>query len=245
MENNVGRLVMLKKQKTKGPLTIINGFPGIGLVGNIAANHLIDSLGLPMVGYVESAHIPPIAVIHKGAILPPLRIYQKDNMMVVCSDTVVSLRETVELSSMLGEWFEKQSPAQVISLAGIGVIGQTQQKFIFGTATNEALTRKLTKNGVTLIKEGVISGMSGQLLLECAHRRLPSICLLAQTDQMKADPGAAAVLIQKLNEVTGMKVDVSALNQEAEKIKERMKSLAEQMQKQSMEGTEETQEMYR
>jgi uncharacterized protein len=41
---------------------IVEGFPGIGLVGNIASQHLIDELDMEYIGSMESKYFPPIAV---------------------------------------------------------------------------------------------------------------------------------------------------------------------------------------
>ncbi|KUK28748.1 MAG: 3-isopropylmalate dehydratase, partial [Thermococcus sp. 40_45] len=41
----------------------IEGYPGIGLVGHIAANFLTKELNMNMIGYIESSFLPPISLI--------------------------------------------------------------------------------------------------------------------------------------------------------------------------------------
>ena len=55
--------------------TIVVGFPGVGLVGTIAANHLINSQGLEQIGVVESPHFPAVSVVKDGVPHNPVRIY--------------------------------------------------------------------------------------------------------------------------------------------------------------------------
>ena len=57
--------------------TIVVGFPGVGLVGTIAANHLINSQGLEQIGVVESPHFPAVSVVKDGVPHNPVRTCAK------------------------------------------------------------------------------------------------------------------------------------------------------------------------
>ncbi|MBU4454083.1 MAG: PAC2 family protein, partial [Euryarchaeota archaeon] len=61
--------------KSKNPI-IIEGFPGIGLVGNIACQHIIEELGMKYVGSIDSRYFPPLAVLFNGIVYMPVRIYE-------------------------------------------------------------------------------------------------------------------------------------------------------------------------
>jgi len=52
------------------------GLPDIGLVGMISATHLVESLDMKVVSYLESDLFPPILVLHGSKIYHPFRIYQ-------------------------------------------------------------------------------------------------------------------------------------------------------------------------
>ncbi len=51
-------------EETKVPpgATLIFGFPDVGLVGLIAASHLVDELGLTEVAYVDSTATPTYCI---------------------------------------------------------------------------------------------------------------------------------------------------------------------------------------
>ena len=55
--------------------TVIDGFPGVGLVGTITANHLINSQGLEQIGVIESPHFPAVSVVKDGVPHNPVRLY--------------------------------------------------------------------------------------------------------------------------------------------------------------------------
>jgi uncharacterized protein len=91
--------------KSKNPL-VIEGFPGIGLVGNIACQHIIEEMGLKYVGSIDSRYFPPLAVLFNGIVYMPVRIYEapKKNIIVVISDIPIHPTASYDLSKVLVDW---------------------------------------------------------------------------------------------------------------------------------------------
>ena len=69
--------IITKPLKSKNPI-LIEGFPGIGLVGNIASQHMIEELNMEYIGSIDSRYFPSIAVLYEGLINMPVRIYEKE-----------------------------------------------------------------------------------------------------------------------------------------------------------------------
>ena len=61
---------MLAKPKLKSPV-LVEGFPGLGLVGTISASYLIEKLKMEPLGYIISEKFPPIAAVHNYRPLHP------------------------------------------------------------------------------------------------------------------------------------------------------------------------------
>jgi uncharacterized protein len=59
---------VILKQKPKGPI-VISGFPGIGMVGAIAAEFLIQHLGTKQIGKIILDKNPPLVAIHEGKLI--------------------------------------------------------------------------------------------------------------------------------------------------------------------------------
>ena len=82
----------LSDEKLKGAV-LIDGFPGVGLVGTIVANFLINSLKLEQIGIIDSQKFPPISVVKDGMPHNPMRLYSGEqicndgscNQVVVCA----------------------------------------------------------------------------------------------------------------------------------------------------------------
>src|SRR3989338_3165460 len=103
-------------KKPKGA-TIIQGFPGLGLVSTIAIKFLIDHLDVEEIGYLESEHITPLTAIHKSKIVNPITFFynKKFNLIIVQSLTEVPGYEW-ELSNVMMELANTVSAKEIVVL---------------------------------------------------------------------------------------------------------------------------------
>ena len=84
----------MKIEFTKKPknVTIIEGFPGIGLIGTIVTEFLIDHLDAEKIGTIWFDDLAPILAIHDGKVLDPLAVYysKKYNLVIFHALTQVA-----------------------------------------------------------------------------------------------------------------------------------------------------------
>jgi len=64
------KVEIIQKKEIPHDKVMLLGFPNVGLVGIIAASHLISQLNLTEVAYMNSRLLPPLIVLHEG---PPYR----------------------------------------------------------------------------------------------------------------------------------------------------------------------------
>ncbi len=224
-------------------LTVIDGFPSIGFVGTIAARYLVEELDMELVGYIESDKIPSVAIVHKSKPCPPIRIYAKNNLIIILSELIIPFQFTHDFSKMLIKWFKEIKPKEVISLVGISadptplkIINQTadepdyEKHIVYGIATNEDLNKKMEKLGVNVIHEGTLTGASSDLLLNCMEYDIPAVTLMSEA-HFVPDPLAAAAVLNVLNEYLSLKVDVKKLVEQGKKVETQFKVLFEEMKK--------------
>lgn len=207
---------------------IIEGFPGIGLVGNIASQHLIDELKMEYIGSIESRYFPPIAVLFNGLVNMPVRVYESKeyNMLTVISDIPIHPTISYEVSKVLIDWAESLNVKEIISIAGIATM--TGENKVFGAATNDEMLEKI-KDRVEIFQVGTISGISGSVMTECSTRKIPAISLLGETRSPNPDPRAAAAVINVLNSIYNLSIDTDNLMAQAEQIEVELQKLAEQV----------------
>jgi len=215
------------KFKVKNPV-LIEGFPGIGMVGTISTVYLSEKLNMKLAGYVASSRFPPISAIHDYKPVSPARIYvsEKHNLMVLFSEFVIPADVVYHLTEAILEYAKKKKAKAVYSLAGIA--SQQPTSKLHGIASTPKMSELLKSHGIELIKEGATQGVSGLLIAECASESFPAANILAETQQAM-DPKSAATLLDKLSEIIGVPIDTEPLRKEGDQIESKMKEAIEKM----------------
>ena len=240
-------IVLTKKVNLKDTI-LIEGFPGIGLVGTIAAGYIVEKRNMEPIGYISSDKFPPMTTIHQGRPYFPARIYKdkKGDFCILFAEFVVPANSVNELSDAILKFAKDNGIKQIVSLSGM-----TSQKEgapeLYGIASNDEMANYLKVKKVKLIQEGVTTGVSGVLLAKCSTVDFPAFSLLAESKSGYPDPRASALLFGKLDELIGLKVDVKALLQEASMIETKMKKMLDHMKKEGgayQKGSEEYPSMY-
>ncbi|HEV8289873.1 MAG TPA: PAC2 family protein [Candidatus Norongarragalinales archaeon] len=218
----------IEKIKLKDPI-IIEGFPGIGMIGTIAANYLAEKLEMQLVGYIASPQFPPIAAIHDFRPVSPARIYasEKYNIIALFSELVIPAEIVFDLSNKIIDWAQSKGAVAIYSLAGIAT--ENPEDKIYAITSTKEMTEKLSRLKIELVREGATQGVSGVLIAECAARKFPAANLMIQTNT-PLDPKGAAALIDKLAPIIGIKIDTAPLVAEGEKVQARMKEAMQRIQ---------------
>ncbi len=213
--------------KSKNPLVIF-GFPGIGLVGNISCQHIIEELGMKYRGSIDSRYFPPLAVLFNGLVYMPVRIYEsvEKEVVVVISDIPIHPTASYDISKVLADWLPSINAKNIVSIAGIATT--TGERRVFGGATNVELLEKI-KDKTEIFQVGTISGISGSIMTECYLRGLPAVSLLGETPGPNPDPRAAVEVLKVLNSVFSLDLDTNKLLGQAEQIEVELSKLAEQV----------------
>jgi uncharacterized protein len=217
--------IITKPVQSKNPV-LIEGFPGIGLVGNIASQHLIEEMNMEYIGSIESRYFPSIAVLYEGLINMPVRIYEsvEHNLIIVISDIPISHSVSYDVSNALVDWAESIKVREIASIAGIAIMDSGQK--VFGAATTPEMLEKI-KGKVEIFQMGTISGISGSVMAECLLRGIPALSLLGATRTQNPDPRAASAVIEVLNKLYGLSINTERLIEQAERIETELQRLAE------------------
>lgn len=208
------------------------GFPDVGLVGVLAASHIISELDLAEMAYVDSDMLPPIVVLHKGLPHAPMRILGNTHLLVVLSETAVPAAGVQRFMRSFIEWAESKDVKMIIPIGGIPV--QNRQDIdepqAFGVASNVEMLNLLEQKNVKALKEGYMVGPQAVVMRYCAERNIPAIALLAQSFYNYPDPEASAAALKQFTNITGFKVDVSKLFEKGEEIRLRARDVMDRTQ---------------
>lgn len=223
----VVNLRIVEKLKLKDPI-IIEGFPGIGMIGTITASYLAEKLDMRLIGYFSSPHFPPIAAIHDYVPVSPARIYasEKHNLIVVFSELVIPMHAVTELSEKIIEFARESNAKSIYSFAGIASPAPDQKMYVIASSRDKG--EELHTQGFELVKEGATQGVSGVLIAECAAAKIPAVNYMVQTNS-PLDPRRAAMLLDKVMPSLGVNLDTKPLVEEADKIEVKLKEAMDKM----------------
>lgn len=221
------QVILEKEPVSKNPL-LVEGFPGIGLVGNIASQYMVHELKMTYLGAMNSRFFPPLAVLLGGVVNMPVRIYEKEDMdlILLTSDIPIHPMASYDMSKEIVRWATSIKAREIVCLAGITLM--TEQRRVFSAVTDENMLERV-KSVTEIFELGTISGISGSLMNECRIKGLPAICLLGETVSDAPDPRSAAATIDAMNRIYSLKVDTAKLLDRAQEIELQMHQLAEQV----------------
>jgi uncharacterized protein len=220
---------------------MVEGLPGVGLVGKIAADHLVETFEMTHYANVHCSSIPRVAVYQEGdnGLLPPVRLYADAgrDLLALQSDVPISPGAAQEFADCLGDWFG--DGVFPIYLSGIGREKSEAPPAMYGVGVGAGRDR-LDAEGIPAPTEtGLISGPTGALLSDAVEQGQDAVGLVVESDPRFPDPEAARVLITKgVEPLAGVDVPTDDLVDRAEEIRDAKERLAKRMQEASDESTQ-------
>lgn len=209
--------------------TIIEGFPGFGLVGTIASEFLIEHLKTEQIGKILFDDMPAMVAIHENKVVEPLGIFYnpKFNLVIVHAITAATHFEW-NMASIIAKLASDLQAKEIISLEGVGSGEESEGARVFYFSNDEKNAKAFEKAGIGPLKEGIIIGVTGAILLRV--EKTPVSCLFAETHSNLPDSKAAAKVVEALDKYLGMDLDTKPLLEQAEKFEEKLKTILQKSQ---------------
>ena len=222
----------------KEPIAIV-GSSGLRSVGKIVIDELVEkmnprlfgelySYGFPSVYYGPSYLGAPSAVgvkIAKGNVveLPRVEFYilenekqnqsQDQDIIITRGYQAYNALNQYAVADRVTDLFKELHVKKVISLGA-----QVVEEGISSCATDLELLEEMYKYGIKKTNVDSFIGFSGLVVAIGHEKGLKGVCLFANTAQNLADPeypdfNAAKVLLEKVGEILGIRVDTSDLEE--------------------------------
>jgi len=219
----------LKLTKKPKNVTIIEGFPGIGLVGPITTEYLREHLQVEKIGSIVSEDSMPIAIIHNSKVIEPFGIFynKKYNLVILQALNPVQKLEW-KVTHLLSKLAKELSAKEIVSLEGVASPVKQQNVFYYSKKNH----KKFESINIQPLKDGIIMGVTASLLLK---EKLPMSCIFVETHSQLPDSRGAAKLIEALDKYLGLDVDYKPLLKKAEEFEKKIKNIVEQSQQVSKE----------
>jgi len=210
---------IILEKKPKNPI-IIEGFPGFGFVSTIATEFLIEHLNAKLIGRIESKNIMPMVAMHNSKLIEPLGIFYdpKNNIIIFHPITNVNGLEW-EIAEILLSLAKELKAKEVIGLEGVASNSADSRTFFYTNFSKSGEFFK--KNKIESLKDGVIMGVTGALLLKA---KCPISAIFVETHSQLPDSRAAAKIIEILDKYLNLKIDYKPLLEKAEQFEAKLKT---------------------
>lgn len=224
--------------KLKDPI-LIEGLPGLGLVGKIVIEYLIKQLGARLFARLYSPFFPYHVLVNRKGNVRLLKsdfYYWKNNaskgndLILLTGDTQAQTIEgQYDVTSKILDFAEDHSVKTIFTMGGYITPIQGAEQRVLGVATSPELLKKLVDAGVRISPAGnPIVGTAGLLVGLAKFRHIEASCLLGETAGYMPDPKAAKIVLRALLLILNIKVDLSDLDREIEEagaVLKRMRSV--------------------
>ncbi len=230
-----------KKPKLKKPV-LIEGLPGIGNVGKVAVDFMIDELKAVKIYELFSSSFPHSVFVNEKNLveLPVIEIYYKKikgNDLLLLAGDVQPIDETscYTFCNQILNMFEKFQGKEIITLGGIGLQSIPKKAKVYCTANTKKIVDKY-RAGTVLNPElygvvGPIVGVSGLLLGLAEKRKIPAICMLAETlgHPMYLGIKGAREILKILNKKLNLKINLKDMDKEIKELESEMMKRTEDL----------------
>jgi len=211
----------------KNPV-LIEGLPGLGMVGKIVARYLVKQLKAQRFAELYSPHFPYYVLVNKKGNVRLLRgeFYfwknpagENDLLLLSGDSQAQTIEGQYEVANCILDFAEKLGIRLIITVGGFRRETEETPK-VMAVSTNPELLKKALEAQATSSPPGnPIVGTAGLILGLARFRNLDALCLLGETRGYLPDPKAAKSILEVLQRLLSIQVDKSGLDAEIEKAK--------------------------
>jgi len=225
---------------------LIEGLPGLGLVGKIALRYLIKQLKAKKVAYLYSPHFPYFVLVNKKGNVRLLRgafyYYQNPKGNDIILFTGDSQSQTIEgqyeIADCMLDFSEKHGVKTIATIGGYRMEPKEKPK-VFIAATNQDILHRALDAGATLSASGSpIVGTAGLILGLSKFKKIEALCLLGETRGYLPDPQAAKSVLEVLKNTFNFDLDLKAIDEEISKAEVMVTKLQQIEAKRALEAEE-------
>lgn len=226
MKNRWSLETFSKLPKLSKPV-LVEGLPGIGNVGKIVADFMIEELKAVKIYEFISNSMPNSVFVNEENLveLPRIELYHKkmkDYDLLILTGDVQPIDEEscYEFCELVCEMSRTYGVKEMITLGGVGLGEAPKKPKVYCTGNSKKLIDEYKKDTAVETKVygviGPIVGVTGLLLGISQKKKIPAVALLAETlgHPMFVGIKGARETIHVLNKKLGMTLDTKKLDKE-------------------------------
>jgi proteasome assembly chaperone (PAC2) family protein len=191
----------------------VQGLPGFGNVGRIAAHLLIKFCDAKPFAELYSPSFPDYVSISTQGIchLPRYEFYyapmEKNNLVIMTGEIQPSFDDAVahyQVCDEVIDFVETLGCHFIITMGGIPITEEKAQVYI--AATSPRLATEFMEKGAVIYSKGRIVGGTGLILALAKERKMEGVSLLGTTTGFRADREAGFLVFKFLMKALGKEI---------------------------------------
>ena len=211
---------------------LIEGLPGIGNVGKIAADFLCEKIGAEKFATIYSESFPPAVMLDNDCV-----VHMACNELWYAKDVngkdIIFLRGNYQGSTPEGQYiicddlmkdvFLRMDVSFIYTLGGYGTGQMVDKPRVLGAVSDITLKQELEEKGVTFSPGEPAAGIVGASALLIGFGQMydiPAACLMGETSGYFVDHKSAVAMLQVLENILGITLDKSDLDIKSQQIDE-------------------------
>jgi len=225
-EKMTWKINQVRNVKIKNPI-LIEGLPGVGNVGKIATDYMIDSLKAKKLYEITSYNLPHYVFVNEENLieLPTIEIFYKNyknHTLLLLAGDIQPIDEGSchrFCEQILDLIEDHKGKKEIITLGGIALKKNPKNPKVYAAANNLKIRKKYSKtlmdnNMYGLV--GPIVGVSGLLVGLAGKRKIPAVSLLAETHGHPAHLGinSAKAILKLLNSKLKLNMKLKNLSED-------------------------------
>lgn len=236
------KLIVYRDVTLRGGV-LVQGLPGIGLVGKIAVDYIVANLGLPMLaeligpGLLLPVGNAGVFVDGSGGLhLPSYKFYllerEAGDVVFLTSEVQPASWAQYEVADRVLDYFARIGGREVIGVCGTST--ESEEVEVYYAVAGDLDDKMFEAFSLKRSSGGTITGACGLLPAMAAMRGMKGYVLMGSTNTSDPNPVAAREVIKVLSRILGIEVNLEELERMIREIKIRedfMRKVLEQAEK--------------
>lgn len=208
----------------------IEGLPGIGNVGKITVDYIVNNFKATLLRTYTCAYLPATAFVNSKNIVEVPKIFlfhasiKGEDFLFLAGDVQPTTSESVyAFCSMVLNDLKKLNASEIVTLGGIGYSSVPETPSVLCASASKDLAEKFVKEGVNQNVFGTVGpilGITGLLVGLSKEYNLKATALLVETFNHPTHLGIveAKSLIRILDKVYGLGISFKHIDDQIEKV---------------------------
>lgn len=199
---------------------LIEGLPGIGLVANLAAYHLVMKLNARKLCDIRSPYFKPLSIVGRdGAVKYPIAtLYYaytppgagRDLLILYGNTQPITYIGQSEFSETVLDLASGLGCKTVVTLGGFSTPTPSEPPKVYYTTNDPDVKARLEEMGAVRLS-GRVFGAAGVLIGLARLLGMRGLCLLAEVRDAQPSPRSAERVLEVLTRLLGLEIELAGI----------------------------------